>query len=106
VVFPQAQPIVHFSHKSKSYEKKFTRFHCPGFAYQCQCKGTNRYRKSNGSRDGATLAGVSILVKGTSTGTSTDADGKFSINLPDRSAVLVVSFIGFATRRLEWETGR
>ena len=50
--------------------------------------------------DGATLAGVSILVKGTSTGTSTDADGKFSINLPDRSAVLVVSFIGFATQEI------
>ncbi|HMI64416.1 MAG TPA: SusC/RagA family TonB-linked outer membrane protein [Cyclobacteriaceae bacterium] len=50
--------------------------------------------------DGTALAGVSILVKGTSTGTSTDADGKFSLNLSDKSAVLVVSFIGFATQEI------
>ncbi len=50
--------------------------------------------------DGAPLPGVSILVKGTSTGTSTDADGKYSLNLTDKSAILVVSFIGFATQEV------
>ena len=49
----------------------------------------------------APLPGVSILIKGTSNGTSTDADGKFSLNIPDKSAVLVVSFIGFSTQEIE-----
>src|SRR5258708_6593040 len=50
--------------------------------------------------DGAPLPGVSVLVKGTSTGTSTDADGKYSISLPDKSSILVFSFIGFATQEI------
>ena len=50
--------------------------------------------------DQAPLPGVSILVKGTSTGTSTDSDGKFTINVPDNSSVLVLSFIGFTTQEV------
>jgi len=51
--------------------------------------------------DGAPIPGVSILVKGTSTGTSSDAEGKYSLNVPDAgSNVLVVSFIGFTTQEV------
>ena len=49
---------------------------------------------------GSPLPGVSILVKGTSVGTTSDADGKFTLNLPDKSAILVVSFIGFDTQEI------
>jgi len=42
------------------------------------------------------LPGVTVLVKGTSTGTSTDIDGKFSLNVPNDDAVLVFSFIGYS----------
>lgn len=41
------------------------------------------------------LPGVSVLVKGTTTGTATDIDGKFSLNVPNDNAVLVFSFIGY-----------
>ncbi|WP_144605697.1 SusC/RagA family TonB-linked outer membrane protein [Algoriphagus algorifonticola] len=41
------------------------------------------------------LPGVSVLVKGTTTGTATDIDGKFSLNVPNDQAVLVFSFIGY-----------
>lgn len=41
------------------------------------------------------LPGVSILVKGTTTGTATDIDGNFSLNVPNDQAVLVFSFIGY-----------
>jgi TonB-linked SusC/RagA family outer membrane protein len=50
------------------------------------------------SADGSALPGVSVLVKGTTTGTTTDTDGKYSINTGDPNATLVVSFIGFATK--------
>ena len=42
------------------------------------------------------LPGVSVLVKGTTTGTATDIDGKFSLNVPNDQAVLVFSFIGYS----------
>jgi TonB-linked SusC/RagA family outer membrane protein len=49
--------------------------------------------------DGATqtsLAGVNIIVKGTTRGTTTDANGKFAIDA-ENNEVLVFSFIGFKT---------
>lgn len=49
---------------------------------------------------GEPLPGVSILLKGTKTGTVTDANGVFSINVPDGGGVLVFSFIGFAKQEV------
>ncbi len=47
---------------------------------------------------GESLPGVSILLKGTSIGVSSDADGQYAINLPEGgNPVLVYSFIGFIT---------
>ena len=43
---------------------------------------------------GEPLAGVSVSVKGTRTGTITDANGNFSITVPD-DAVLVFSYVGY-----------
>ena len=52
------------------------------------------------SSDGADLPGVSVLVKGTNTGTSTDATGQFTIAVPDNNSILVLSFIGFSTQEI------
>lgn len=46
---------------------------------------------------GLGLPGVSILVKGTTTGTATDIDGKYSLSVPNDQATLVFSFIGYTT---------
>jgi len=43
--------------------------------------------------DGSTLPGVSVVIKGTSTGTSTDINGAYSIKAP-QGAILQFSFIG------------
>lgn len=48
---------------------------------------------------GPPLPGVSILVKGTTTGTTTDVDGNYSISAGSND-VLVFSFIGFETREI------
>ena len=45
--------------------------------------------------NGAPLAGVSVLVKGTTIGTTTDADGNFTISVPNANSVLVFSSVGF-----------
>ncbi|HEY0743684.1 MAG TPA: TonB-dependent receptor [Chryseosolibacter sp.] len=47
------------------------------------------------------IPGANILIKGTTLGTSTDADGRFSLNVPDAGAVLVVSFIGYISKEVE-----
>ncbi|MBL0740176.1 SusC/RagA family TonB-linked outer membrane protein [Chryseolinea lacunae] len=46
------------------------------------------------------LPGVNVLLKGTASGTTADADGKYSISVPDDNAVLVFTFIGYETREM------
>jgi len=53
------------------------------------------------AKNGATLIGVSILVKGTNQGTSTDANGKFSIAVPGNKAVLVINYVGYVKQEVE-----
>lgn len=49
------------------------------------------------------LPGVTIRLKGTSIGTASDKDGKYSIAFPEtKKAVLVFSFIGMETREIEY----
>ncbi len=43
---------------------------------------------------------ASVVIKGTSTGTAADDNGRFSINVSGSNAVLVISSVGFATREL------
>lgn len=44
--------------------------------------------------DGNTIPGVSVVQKGTTIGTSSDLDGKYSLNVSSSSAVLQFSFVG------------
>ncbi|WP_242929497.1 SusC/RagA family TonB-linked outer membrane protein [Pontibacter vulgaris] len=43
------------------------------------------------------LPGVAVLVKGTTTGTATGADGSYSLNVPEGGTTLVFRFIGYTT---------
>lgn len=49
------------------------------------------------------IPGASVHIKGTTQGTITDVDGKYSIKVPDNNSVLIFSFIGFKT--IEKEVG-
>ncbi len=46
------------------------------------------------------LIGVSVSVKGTATGTITDIDGHYSINVPGSNSVLQFSFVGYMTQAI------
>ncbi len=50
--------------------------------------------------DGAPVPGVNIIVKGTSNGTASDSDGKFSISVPESATTLSVSFIGYSVQEV------
>ncbi|WP_210463162.1 SusC/RagA family TonB-linked outer membrane protein [Rufibacter roseolus] len=56
--------------------------------------------KVTASDDGSGLPGVSVVVKGTTNGTSTDANGDFRIRVADDNAVLVLSYLGYLTREV------
>lgn len=49
------------------------------------------------TEDNTPLPGVSVVVKGTSMGTTTDAGGNYSIRVPGGSSTLVFTFIGYKT---------
>jgi len=49
---------------------------------------------------GEALVGVNIIVEGTTVGTITDVNGKFTIDVPDRNSVLQISYVGFVTQRI------
>lgn len=50
--------------------------------------------------NGEPLSDVSVTLKGTSVGTITNENGNFSITVPDGNAVLVFSYVGFATQEV------
>ncbi len=50
--------------------------------------------------DNTPLAGVTVLIKGTTSGSVTDVSGRFSIAVPNDLAVLQFSFIGFTPKEM------
>ncbi|NJB86273.1 TonB-linked SusC/RagA family outer membrane protein [Lewinella marina] len=56
-------------------------------------------------RDGEPLIGVSILVVGTTTGTITDFDGQFQLDIPTDPAELRLTYTGFAPQVIEVSRG-
>lgn len=50
--------------------------------------------------DNQPAIGVTVMVQGTTTGTVTDFDGNYAITVPDRNAVLVFSYTGYASQDL------
>jgi TonB-linked SusC/RagA family outer membrane protein len=53
------------------------------------------------SDDGATLPGVSVVVKGTTIGIITDIDGKYQLDVPTDAKTLVFSFVGMKAKEAE-----
>lgn len=49
---------------------------------------------------GETVIGASVVAKGTTVGTVTDVDGKFSLNIPSDKKTLVISLIGMRTKEV------
>lgn len=50
---------------------------------------------------GVGLPGVNISIKGTTSGTSTDINGRFSLSIPDDNVTLVFSFVGYIAQEIQ-----
>ena len=53
------------------------------------------------SQDGTPLADASVIVVGQKTGVRTAADGTFTINMPAKSHILQISYVGSETQRVD-----
>ena len=69
---------------------------------QAQSKVTGRIVSGE---DGTPIPGANIIVKGTSAGTISDADGQFSVDVNSSDGVLIFSFVGYETQEVAL-TGR
>ncbi|HPF52327.1 MAG TPA: TonB-dependent receptor [Draconibacterium sp.] len=68
---------------------------CTIYAQAKQITGT-----VTSSDDGSPIPGVSVVIKGSSLGTITNADGEFSLNVPENE-ILVFSFVGMKTLEVQ-----
>ena len=66
---------------------------------QAQIKTVSGTVKS--AEDGVPLSGVSVMVQGSSSGTVTDAKGKFSLSVPNGKAKIVLSYSGFTPQTID-----
>jgi TonB-linked SusC/RagA family outer membrane protein len=77
-----------------------------GVAIALCCFACNLYAQTSVSgritsnEDASPLPGVNVLVKGTTQGTITDANGNYSIQVPNNDAVLIFSFVGYLTQEV------
>ena len=71
------------------------------FAFVVAAQERSVSGKITGSDDGAVLPGVNILIQGTTTGTTTDSDGNYKLNVPSEGATLVFSFVGYENSVIE-----
>jgi len=71
----------------------------PAAAHRFQQQKAVSGRVTDGTT-GAALSGASVSVKGAPASVLTDAAGRYSISVKDDNAVLVVSFVGYATQEV------
>lgn len=70
-------------------------------------RGPGEYQKADLSITGKVtdekgdgLPGVSVILKGSQRGTTTDVDGSFRIDVPDNGSVLIFSFVGYVSQEV------
>ncbi len=69
-----------------------------GFAISVWAQDRVVTGKVTSTDDGSVLPGVNVVVKGSTNGTVTDANGEFKISVPGSGGILVFSFIGMSTQ--------
>src|ERR1700744_4851549 len=70
---------------------------CSQHAFSQKTKSISGHVKDE---KGATIPGVSVMIQGSKEGTTTDADGYYKINVPEKDAVLVFSFVGYEKKAI------
>src|SRR5688572_5813688 len=69
-------------------------------AWEAIAQGTTVSGKVTSAEDNAPIPGVNVVLKGSTTGTVTDAEGKYSLTVPTGGS-LIFSFIGMVSKEME-----
>lgn len=67
---------------------------------QTQAQDRTLTGRVTSTEDGTALPGVNVVLKGTTVGTATDADGRYSLSIPASGGSLVFSFIGLESKEI------
>jgi TonB-dependent starch-binding outer membrane protein SusC len=70
------------------------------FVISAQAQNKTISGRVTDAKDGSPLFGVSVVVKGSKSGTQTAADGTFKISVPSSTTTLVISSVGFANQEV------
>jgi TonB-dependent starch-binding outer membrane protein SusC len=84
-----------FLYKSRKYT--FLIFVLLGFALTVSAQVTVNGIVTDGKEP---IIGATIVIEGTTVGTTSDINGKFSLVIPDKNATLVVSYLGYLTEKV------
>ncbi|UXX81206.1 SusC/RagA family TonB-linked outer membrane protein [Reichenbachiella carrageenanivorans] len=69
--------------------------------YGAQAQERTISGKVTSAEDDGTLPGVTVVLKGTTSGSTTDLDGNYKISIPASGGILVYSFVGLASQEIE-----
>lgn len=90
--------------KCKGVQASFWKHVCILSATLMLCVGTSYAQRNVSGRvtneAGEGLAGATVQVKGSQAGAFADADGRFSVSVPNNDAVLIVSFLGYTRQEV------
>lgn len=68
-------------------------------------QNTYQFTGTVSDKQGETLPGVSVVIKGTTTGAATDIQGAFKLTSAKATEVLVFSFVGYVTQEIQATAG-
>lgn len=71
------------------------------FAFSAFAQERTVSGKVTSAEDGGALPGVNVVLKGTSNGTVTDAEGNYKLSVPSTGGTLVFSFIGYGSQEVD-----
>ena len=76
-------------------------------SYNVWGQNTQNYSLKGQVQDtsGETVVGANIKIKGADIGTITDLDGNFSLLVPAKGAILIISFIGYQSQEIRLKPG-
>jgi TonB-linked SusC/RagA family outer membrane protein len=72
-----------------------------GFVLPARAQTATVSGRVTSSEDGAALPGVNVTLRGSQTGTVTDANGAYAISIPDAGGTLIFSSIGYLSQTIE-----
>lgn len=85
---------------SYSVKQFFLTFFAFSLTLSLMAQGPIRLKGSITDNQGKALSGVTVSVKGSSTGASTGTDGTFELSVPDSRSVLVISSVGYESQEI------